>query len=292
MHIQYICEFIILAEIGNYHEASEQLFISQSSLSKHIMTMESEFGIPLFDRSTRKVELSEFGKRFLTYAKQIEEIYKDYSAMAADYLENKRERLTIGSTALMAQYGITDMIVKFMRENSDISIRALEESDDALIDSLRSGKYDIVFIRNSDNTDDIVQIPYLKDTVAVIVPIGHPLEKEEYVPIERLRGETFLSLKEDSMIYKLGISICKSAGFQPNITLTVRRGDSLINLVGNGMGIALLSKKAALYHSNPNIAVVDIHPIVPMRIDMVYLKRNNASNAILRFIRYVKAQAY
>ena len=69
MEIEYIKEFVVLAETENYLEAAESLFISQSTLSKHIKIIEKELDVQLFDRTTRKVHLNKYGKMFLKYAK-------------------------------------------------------------------------------------------------------------------------------------------------------------------------------------------------------------------------------
>ena len=58
MELKYIREFVSLAETGSYFETSERLFITTSSLSRHIKALEEELGMPLFDRTTRKVELN------------------------------------------------------------------------------------------------------------------------------------------------------------------------------------------------------------------------------------------
>ena len=55
MELSYIREFVVLAETGNYLEAADALFIAQSSLSRHIKSIELDLGSPLFDRTTRKV---------------------------------------------------------------------------------------------------------------------------------------------------------------------------------------------------------------------------------------------
>ena len=53
MELSYIREFVVLAETGNYLEAADVLFIAQSSLSRHIKSIEADLGAPLFDRTTR-----------------------------------------------------------------------------------------------------------------------------------------------------------------------------------------------------------------------------------------------
>lgn len=71
MNTSYFREFTVLAEVKNYWEAAERLYINQSTLSKHIKSMENELGILLFDRSTRHVELTRYGKALLPYARSI-----------------------------------------------------------------------------------------------------------------------------------------------------------------------------------------------------------------------------
>ncbi len=77
MDISYIREFMVLSETCNYQSASEQLYLTNSTLSKHIQKMEAELGTPLFERSTRKVTLTNEGKIFQQKCAQILELYDE-----------------------------------------------------------------------------------------------------------------------------------------------------------------------------------------------------------------------
>ena len=68
LDVNLIKEFVLLSDVCNYARAAEDLFIAQSTLSKHIMSLEKQLGHPLFSRSTRRVTLTEFGISFLPYA--------------------------------------------------------------------------------------------------------------------------------------------------------------------------------------------------------------------------------
>ena len=78
MEISYFKDFVILAETKNFWAASERLYIGQSSLSKHIKTLERELGAPLFTRTSRKVELTEFGELMLPYAQSLSRMQYEY----------------------------------------------------------------------------------------------------------------------------------------------------------------------------------------------------------------------
>lgn len=71
MELQYLKEFTTLAEVGNYQEASEQLYIAQSTLSRHILTIERELNTVLFNRTRKKVYLTVHGQKLLLYSNQL-----------------------------------------------------------------------------------------------------------------------------------------------------------------------------------------------------------------------------
>lgn len=88
MKIEYFRELMILVETGNYLTASEVLHVSQSSLSRHIMSVEEYFGAEIINRASKRFTVTEKGKYILEYAAQIAELY--------DSLFDTKERNTSG----------------------------------------------------------------------------------------------------------------------------------------------------------------------------------------------------
>lgn len=79
LKIQSMREFIALSEVRNFNLASERLFLSQPTLSRHIKELEEELGVPLFKRSTRRVELTPYGQYFLPYARRVVTAEDEYT---------------------------------------------------------------------------------------------------------------------------------------------------------------------------------------------------------------------
>src|SRR5512136_3053582 len=113
MDISHLKEFVVLAQTGNFLEAADILYSSQSTLSKHIKSMELELGVPLFDRTTRKVSISKFGQLLLPYARQITEIQDKYTAILKSSRDTDQEIMNLGSIYGLAPYNITDVLVRF-----------------------------------------------------------------------------------------------------------------------------------------------------------------------------------
>lgn len=285
MEINYIKEFVILADVKNYLEASELLFISQSSLSKHIKALERELGVSLFERTTRSVHLSEYGETFLEYAKKIVNLQYQYTTALINQSNNFQHTITIGSIPIMAPYNITDAIMEFKKENINFAVNLVEDDSSQLKEQLRNGTCELAFIRDNDEREpEFSKLPYTTDNLAAILPKDHLYAKEKFLTLEQLQHEDFLLLQPGSVLYNLSVKICNDAGFEPNIVFTGQRAENIIDLIEKGMGISLLMKKTTSYLSNTNIQIVDIYPEVYTQIKIYYKKDAVLSTAAKHFI--------
>ena len=97
MKIEYLNEFLVLAKYRNYVIASDMLYLSQSTLTRHIQSLEEYYGVQLFDRNTRKMEITRAGEMLVPYAKAMMKIYNDY-------LTDIEQRKENNNTAYSEQY--------------------------------------------------------------------------------------------------------------------------------------------------------------------------------------------
>ena len=291
MEINYLREFVVLAQTGNFMEAADILYCAQSTLSKHIQSMEEELGVPLFDRTTRKVAISKFGQLLLPYAKQIAELQDKYTAILQSSLSTDREILNLGSIPALAQYKITDVLIDFKKTHPQSTINVIQAGSAEMKNMLRQGKCELAFVRDTDEVeDDLVKLPYAMDILVAVLPINHPLARYKAIPLRMLADEDLLLIDRQTMLYRLCVNACEQSGFEPRIAYTDPRLENLVDLVSRGMGIALLTKQLALYLSRPETAIVDISPAVTTRISLCYLKDAELSDAARHFVRCAGSQ--
>lgn len=122
MNIAYIIEFVTLAETCSFSEAADQLFISQSSLSKHVKQLESELNVSLFDRSTRNVVLSPAGDAFLPYAKEFSNLWQGMQKTMSQLGSGEESQLTIGTMNPLKSYRIPNFINQFYQAHQGCHI--------------------------------------------------------------------------------------------------------------------------------------------------------------------------
>jgi len=291
MEINYYKEFVKLAETSSFMEAANLLYISQSSLSKHIKRMEIELGVPLFDRNTRKVKISKYGQLLLPYAQRIAEIQENYTYALQSSLEEDRQILNLGSIPDLAQYNITDILVKFKKDFPQSEINVYQANSDELKEYLRQRKCELAFIRISDELDDdLIGLPYAEDNLVALLPVDHPLAGENLIPLEMLSDEDFLLMDKGSRMFRNSIKACQSSGFEPKITYTDQKMGNLIDMVKKGMGVSLLMKRMVLPSRSADIAVVDVLPCMKTRINLCYLQVHKLSEVAKLFVDGMETQ--
>jgi DNA-binding transcriptional LysR family regulator len=292
MEINHLKEFVVLAQTGNFLEAAEILYSSQSTLSKHLKRMELELGVPLFDRTTRKVSLSKFGLLLLPFAKQITEIQDQVAAVLKNNLQTDLEALNLGSIYGLPQYHITDVLVKFKKTRPQSMLNIMQASSRDLKDLLRQKKCELAFIRDiEDAQDEFVKIAFATDTLVAVLPVDHPLAGQKTIPLRRLENENFMLEVPDTMPYRLSIKACELSGFQPKVTLTNIDREYLIDMVSEGQGVSLILKQLLVHYSDPRISCVDFTPNVITQIHLCYLKNAKLSSAANDFLRCAKYQS-
>jgi len=296
MENRYIKEFVSLAETCNFQETAEIMHVSQSALSKHIKKMEEELGVSLFDRSTRTVKLNKYGTEFLKYAKPIAQLCNDYESAIYALRTGSNNKLSVGFQARLGQYGILEMLSDFSQLYSYINLN-MDESNRPM-ELLRAKQCDFIFAAEYEPRDpDIEQLLYRVDHLVAVFPLDHPLAHETFVTLQQLRDENFV-MHEDipgntSMETRKFRKLCLESGFEPKTVMTVSFTSNIVRLVGKGVGIAVMNRAHAPsdIDSNPaykKISFVDIHPLIPFKISVLYYKKHKRAKAAQDFIQYVK----
>ncbi len=276
MEMEYWCEFAVLAEEKNYSKTAELMNLSQSALSKHIMALEKELGIRLFDRSSRKVELSDAGQRFLPYAVAVQKQLHDMKALAASLISESGIDISIASIPVMAQYGIIDIIAAFEKKHPRVSIQVTECESINILQRLAEGEYDLAFVRGTDD-DRFDYSPLYPDQMTVVLPEDHPLSGQSRLSLRQLKDEDFCFLDRQTGIYNLCLQLCADAGFAPRIKYIGHRPENLLEMVASGRGIALLMQRHTEYLSCPTTVSIPLDPPVELPVCVARRKDDEPS---------------
>ena len=287
-------ELVVLAQTCNYLQASDQLFISQSSLSKHIKTLERELGVELFRRTTRRVQLTEKGRMFLPFARKLAADAHDAEVALADAADNERRVLDIGSIPVMVPYGITALMHAFEREHPNVRLRITEGEADRLKDMLRKGQLDLAFVREwdgdirfDDGDEEFAVSEYEQDQLAAVLPTGHPFASRPSIRLSDLANEEFLLLHQGTVMDALITDACAVEGFVPEVRYRGTRAENIIDLVSRGMGVSLLMRKPAAYLARAAVSIVDLEQPIISQIKLFRMRDCDPSPEAMLFLEFL-----
>ena len=286
MEIEYVKEFLMLVKFENYVVAAEELFISQSSLSKHIMTLEKELGYPLLNRTTRKVRISQFGKLFLPYALRIVEANNEFVDKAALAANGASSAIRFGVLPAFISYHAESAVLEFKKLFPNSSVSLVEGSNTMLREKLVDCSCNIILIRTYKDLlpDSFTAIPLLRDNLVLVVPRGKVFPKEKTtITIKELADMELIS-SASAMQAKI-LEDC-SEGIPLNIIARLSRSVSIVDMLRKGAADgAILNRLASEpLQTDGSLQLIDIEPPVVTLVSLVYKKEEPMTPVFRTFI--------
>jgi len=288
MDFNYINEFLVLTESPNLSEAALRLNVSESSLSRHIKSLEDELGCPLFERTSRSFKINHFGLTFLPYARDLVALYQRCCTVMQE--ANVRDK---SSVTIVSNYYIGNYLAGFFKKQPSIATNLVDSPNDleSIKNQLRNHECTFAFVIDfADTSNEFISFPFLNDHYILVVPAEHPLASENIVSAGSIEKENFISFRKNSYGDIQLKKICHAAGFAPHINLTSENGISICQLVSQGLGISILHNKS-LYRMGVNLSGIRVVEMIPERhftVSLVYRKGTKLSLAEQTFLEYFK----
>lgn len=292
MQIHILVEFVSLAETCSFQETAARMNVSQSALTKHIQKLEDELGSTLFIRSQHGVRVSEYGKQYYPYAKQIIQIQADAVASLKKLDDQGKNVLSIVFNPILGQYGLIDTITDFTNRHPDYHVQTFERY--RTLELMKNHRCDFAFVDESEPYDASFNSRiYKTDHLSIIVRADHPLAALTSVTLEQLENEKFVihsgATDTPPVETKKFMDLCASTGFQPAVVADSKYTSTILRYVKAGRGIAVLNRMH-IQHDLTGIRVIDLHPMVNSYIYLQYPKKL-ASPCAAEFLRYVTGQS-
>lgn len=286
MDIAYVLEFAVLADTKSFSAAAYQLHMSQAALSKHIQSMEREIGHPLFIRTTRNVEISEYGQLYLPYARQISECVHKANAARISFEKRSNARTMIGIVHNPDLFMATELISGFRREYPEIPIQIFEGSLNELRRKFVTGNLHIISMAYS--TWEKPQnhfIPAGRSCLAAIMPENHPLAGYDAVPLKRLENVPLLVPEQTSFPYQYLLQAFQQEDIHPDI---VYQGNTtgVKHLLKEGMGIFIQDRAIAETQMDEHLVIRRLEPDISYLFGLEY--QDNLTKNERIYVKYIE----
>ncbi|MCL6573838.1 MAG: LysR family transcriptional regulator [Bacillus sp. (in: Bacteria)] len=249
MNLEHLKVFFMAATKRNFTEAAKILNLSQSSVSLQIQHLEEQIHTTLFDRSTKKMDLTDSGKLLYNYAEQIIQLGNQAEKELALLSETIHGDLRLGASQTIGEYLLPYFLGNFIEQYPNVNLMMKIENSTQIIEKISSGEIDLGFIEAPFPHERLESIPFLEDELVIISSSAHSFPFLDGASIEpnhlfslpiimREKGSGTREVLEENLL---------KHSFDPGklpIVMELENTESIKSAVESGLGIAIISKTA------------------------------------------------
>jgi DNA-binding transcriptional LysR family regulator len=242
MDLRQLEYFVAVAEEQHFTRAALRLHIVQSGLSASIRALEEQLGASLFLRTTRHVTLTQVGRAFLAEARRVLAAAADARRIVEDMQGLRRGRLSIGSIQGLAPLlDLPELLGRFHAAYPEVDIRLVSGGTGPLIEGVRTGELDLAFTQfNGSTTPEVAAWMVTCEPLVAACAPGHWLAGRRDVTLPELARETFIELNPEWGTRQLVDQSFRDCQVRRHIAFEVNDFPTQLDLVGHGLGIALM----------------------------------------------------
>ncbi len=247
MEFRHLRYFLVLAEELHFGRAARRLAISQPPLSLNIQQLEASVGARLFSRNSKQVALTAAGRAFLPAARALLVQAAQAASHARDVGEGMAGSLSIGFAGTMLYSGLPEILAQFQSRHPLLRVMLKELSSSEQLIELVHDRLDLGFVHTTRVPPELSQILVASQAFVCCLPAAHALAQESSLSLKRLAGEPFavVSRTVSPDYHDRILQACLDAGFYPEIRYELQHWLSVVSLVSQGMGVALVPRALA-----------------------------------------------
>lgn len=256
--------FTEVARHLSFARAAEALHLTPPAVTMQVKELEGHVGLPLFERSGRKVALTTAGEYMLVYARKMLATLKDAEDAAARLQQLEVGTLTIGMVST-AKYFLPRLLAEFQREHEGIEIRLAAGNREQLVAMLQGNEVDIAVMGRPPKELATRAEPFAAHPHVFVAPTDHPLLRIGHPTVNSLQPYGFILRERGSGTRAAMEKFFESSRMEPRISMETASNETIKQAVMAGMGLSFLSLHTiGLELEHQLIAVLDVEgtPIV------------------------------
>jgi DNA-binding transcriptional LysR family regulator len=292
-HIETFCR---VAELRSFSRAAEDLFLSQPTISGHILSLEDSLSLRLFDRRGREARLTKAGEVFFRYASKILAVRKDLLNALSEFSQGIRGELLLGASTIPGEYLLPQWMGDFNKDHPRFNLSLKIADTQKIVQEVLEGNVEFGVIGAK------VKHPFLhyekveEDEIIVVAPADHPYARKKGMELERMAGEPWIIREEGSGTQMAVEKALRRKGRslkEFNVRVEMGSTSAVKEGVKAKLGLAFLSRKAVEEELNQGIlSRIDVEAMEPIlrQIYLITHRRRTVSPIGMAFLRFLKGK--
>jgi len=284
---------VTVAEEGNFTKAAKKLFISQPSLSQIIKNEENKLGVLLFDRSSNPITLTDAGKEYVLWARQLIAAYENMERRLQDFSTKEASTLEIGILPECSAFILPAPLKAFREANPRRFVQIYELSSNELPKLLDDPKVEfIVGLTHPDKFTYCSEPLYDEKIVLAVTPEFSPVNKDiKEIDLADFSDAPFVMMEKGQFLYNVTHALCKKSGFVPRAVVECYNLETALHMIKAGVGISIIPDLMARLVNG--LEYYDIKGFTPeSQISIVYRRDRYLTKEARELIELIKSNVY
>lgn len=279
---------LALVEYGSFVAAAARLRISQPALTRSVKRLEAELGVRLFDRSTRRVQVTAAGREFAAVAERMLADLGITVQSVREVAEERRGLVVLSSVMSVAGAFLPSLIAAYRADRPGVEIHVRESVHGSVMEDVRSGVADFGIGYVDELPDFAVGTPLGRETFCVVTSARHKLASRRKLGLADLADQPIVALPTDSRTRRTIDAAAAMAGVPLRQMVVVTQIATLLGLVAADVGIGIVPRGAV--PAGRNLRAVPLEPRLVRRIGVIALREREPTPAAAGFLALLRRE--
>lgn len=291
MRISDLKAFVMVADLGSFHAAADQLSVTQPALSRRIRKLEEMVGVPLFTRTTRQVHLTAAGRNFLERARKIVIDAEESLAGLRGASSSRRELIRIGCLPSLGMMLIPGALGEFRQRYPFVALRVLDMNAIELVEEVAKGTLDLGIGMYTAANPNVQFTALGKEALGVVCHHRHPVAGLENLRWRDLRDYPMASNIQQSGNWLRIQRALEEEDIQLNWFHQIRSMLGAVMTVRQGDGLAVVPRSAVEALRLPDLVFRDVsEPTIHREIGVLTPSASLQTLYVREFAALIEAQ--
>ncbi len=289
MDIQHIRYFLEVAKCQSFSGAARQLYVTQPILTRCVKNLETELGVQLIDRSTRRFALTEAGQQLVRSGESLLRQHGDIYRQMEDIADGQKGEIRISGPGVLLDMYFPQLMAQYRREHPGIRITIRESGTRTVVREVLDGTADLGLVMLPlARSEQLEVIPMVRDEVHVLMRRDHPLAVEEQLHVSQLKDLDIITYNDSTTLYHAFESMCADHGFTPTIAYQSMMPRFILDTLSWGDCVGVLPAPMLQLFPRPELVSMPLRPHFPWQIAIIKQKDRYVSRAAESFLRFTK----
>ena len=290
MHLtlQQLKLFESVSRLSSYTRAAEELFLTQPAVSIQIKRLETQAGLPLFEKVGKKIFPTAAGKAMYSASVDILNRVEDLK-ITIEKLEGTVQGSLQLSVVSTAKYFLPNLLGAFLQQYPDVVPKLKFTNRARVIERLVNNDDDFVIMGKVPEDDSMEAYPFLNNILGIVAPTDHPLANKKNIAVAELVNHRFLNREIGSGTRHVFDQLLEKHGVQIEPYMELGSSEALKQAVMAGLGITVLSLHSVQLELEVNkLTVLDVEGFpLKRRWYAVHLKGRKLSLVARTFLDFI-----